>query len=221
MIGISVANKDEWIATLAYFKKDINDCIKYPYGEYFIINKYDKELIFYRCGVRKTNSVASNQYMIDHFNLEKVIVAGTCAGIDDKYKPLDILVPSKAVQYDCTVKEMEPLIKESLSADIKYCNCDKDCVIGTADKPVVMWKDYLDLKNNNITIADTEASAIAYVCQKNNVDCIIVKGISDFPVKEIETDAENALKVQYDTFVQNIPLIMNAIYDTKLEELVK
>ena len=43
-----------------------------------------------------------------------------------------------------------------------------------------MWKDYLELKENEIIIADTEAGAIAYICKKNDVECIIIKGISDF-----------------------------------------
>ena len=51
------------------------------------------------------NSSASTQYMIDHFNLSKIIVIGTCAGIDSCYKPLDIVIPNKLVQYDCTVKD--------------------------------------------------------------------------------------------------------------------
>ena len=55
--------------------------------------------------------------MISKFNLTKVIVAGTCAGIDEKFSNLDIFVPDKAVQYDCTVKEIEPLIKQSFIVD--------------------------------------------------------------------------------------------------------
>lgn len=55
------------------------------------------------------NASASTQYMIDHFNFTKIIVAGTCAGINDSYSQLDIFIPNKAVQYDCTVKETEPI----------------------------------------------------------------------------------------------------------------
>lgn len=50
-----------------------------------------------------------------------------------------------------------------------------------------MWKDYLELKENHITIADTESVAIAYVCKMNKIDCLIIKGISDFPINEFET----------------------------------
>lgn len=72
--------------------------------------------------------------MIDHFDLSKVIVVGTCAGIDDKYETLDIFLPNKAVQYDCTVKEIDPLIKEKFNVDInltKYTFEYKTGIIGT------------------------------------------------------------------------------------------
>lgn len=83
--------------------------------------------------------------------------------------------------------------------------------IGTADKAVVMWKDYLELKENCITIADTESAAIAYICKANNVECIIIKGISDFPTNEKEKQDE-----QLNTFSTNVPIIMNRIIDEYL-----
>lgn len=94
MIGISVAANKEWEAVLERFNHTSEDCKKFPFGEYFVTNLYGEDVIIYKCGVRKMNCSASTQYMIDHFNLYRVIVAGTCAGIDDKYKPLDI----------CTIK---------------------------------------------------------------------------------------------------------------------
>lgn len=214
MIGISVAAKKEWEATLNYFGLTHEECEKYPFGEYFkrIIDNH--EVILYLGGVRKMNASASTQYMIDHFNLTKIIVAGTCAGIDDSYNPLDIFIPNKAVQYDCTVKETEPLIKDSFTV---LNNFENESIltgtIGTADKPVVMWKDYLELKENNITIADTESAAIAYVCRANGVECIVIKGISDFPKNEAETSNEQSHEEQLNTFLENIPKIMTKIYE--------
>lgn len=219
MIGISVAAKKEWEAVLDKYHINIDNCVKYPFGEYFNIKIEDKNLIFYRCGVRKMNCSAATQYMIDHFNLEKVIVVGTCAGIDDSYKNLDIFIPNKAVQYDCTVKETEPLIKESFTVEFNLDSLNSNILtgtIGTADKPVVMWKDYLELKENKITIADTESAAIAYVCKVNKVECIILKGISDFPTNEQETSKEESHEEQLNLFLANIPIVMNKILDEYL-----
>ncbi len=35
MIGISVAESNEWEETLKYFNKTHEECETYPYGEYF------------------------------------------------------------------------------------------------------------------------------------------------------------------------------------------
>ncbi|MBH0172527.1 permease [Fictibacillus sp. 23RED33] len=223
MIGISIATKWEYDATLEYFHIKKNERFDFPYGEYFMRIINDSELVFYRTGVRKVNGVGGNQYMISKFNLTKVIVAGTCAGIDDAFSNLDIFVPDKAVQYDCTVKEVEPFIKQSFIVDIdlsKYGNDFNTGIIGTADKAVVMWKDYLELKENQITIADTEASAIAYICKKNDVECIIIKGISDFPTDERNSDKFVSNKEQINVYLENTPKVMNKIFGEYLKRFI-
>jgi adenosylhomocysteine nucleosidase/adenosylhomocysteine/aminodeoxyfutalosine nucleosidase len=223
MIGISIAAKKEWEAVLDRFNINIDSCNKSPFGEYFKYNLFGEEVIFYRCGVRKMNCSASTQYMIDHFNLDKIIVIGTCAGIDDTYQNLDIFFPNKLVQYDCTVKETEPLIKDSFTVMLDIEDSDNINIgtLGTADKPVVMWNDYLELKDNNITIADTESAAIAYICKANNVECVVIKGISDFPTNENVSSKEDSHEEQLNVFLRNIPIIMNKIIDNYLEYAIK
>lgn len=223
MIGISIAAQKEWEAVLNKYKINEENCEKFPFGEYFECNLYGEKVIFYRCGVRKMNSSASTQYMIDHFNLNKIIVIGTCAGIDNKYNNLDIFFPNKLVQYDCTVKETEPLIKDSFTVKIsteKFDNINTG-TLGTADKPVVMWNDYIELKNNNITIADTESAAIAYICKANNIECVVIKGISDFPTNELESTKEDSHEEQLNLFLTNMPIVMNKIIDNYLEFAIK
>ncbi|WP_114571271.1 5'-methylthioadenosine/S-adenosylhomocysteine nucleosidase family protein [Exiguobacterium flavidum] len=220
MIGICIATKWEYEASLAYFKVTDDERFDYPYGEYFMRTIDENELVFYNTGVRKVNGVGGTQYMISKFDLTKVIVAGTCAGIDDTFSNLDVFVPNKAVQYDCTVKEIEPLIKQSFIVDIDlspYAHDFHTGTIGTADKAVVMWKDYLELTANEITIADTEAGAIAYICKKNDVECIIIKGISDFPTDEAASDKFESNVEQINVYLENTPKVMNKIFDEYLK----
>ncbi|OAI87341.1 permease [Exiguobacterium sp. KKBO11] len=215
MIGISIATTWEFDATLAYFHVSPEDRITYPYGEYFTSEINGKTLLFYSTGVRKVNGIGANQYMILRFSLTKVIVAGTCAGIDSRYDVLDIIVADRAVQYDCTVKEIEPLIKPSFVVNLdvsKYGNDFHLGTIGTADRAVVMWRDYIELRDNGLTIADTEAGAIAYICQKNAVECIIIKGISDFPTEEKEENAVEANVEQMRIYIENTPKVMQRIF---------
>jgi len=158
------------------------------------------------------------------FPQSKIIVIGTCAGIDTKYKNLDIFVPNKVVQYDCTVKETEPLIKDSFTICFDISNIPEGLqtgTLGTADKPVVVWKDYLELQENDITIADTETAAIAYICKANNVSCTIFRGISDFPIKDDVLTQVKTHQEQYNVFVKNIPIIMNNVLDNYLEFAIK
>lgn len=219
MIGVSIATKWEFEATLDYFEVNNEERCEYPYGEFFLKKVNDAELIFYFTGVRKANGVGANQYMISRFDLDKVIVAGTCAGIDDTYSHLDVIVPHRAVQYDCTVKEVEPLIKQSFIVDIPLAHYGNDFLTGTiatADRAVVMWKDYVELNEHGITIADTEAGAIAYICKKNGVECIIVKGISDFPTNERNTNPVDSNMEQINVYIANTPKVMNKIFDDYL-----
>lgn len=219
MIAISIANKDEWKSTLEFFKIEESNISNFPYGQYFNIRLKNKELLFYNCGVRKTLSSGACQYIIDNFEIDKIIVVGTCAGVDKTFKPLDIVIPNKLVQYDCTVREVEPLIKERFNVEINLSKLNfeyKTGTLGTADKPLVMWEDYQILSKNNIHIVDTESASIALICKINNIECIVIKGISDFPIKEISTDTQNTYTNQYNTFLLNIPKIMTHIYDNYL-----
>lgn len=219
MIGVSIATKWEYEATLEHYDVKVDERFSYPYGEYFKRTLNGVELVFYSTGVRKANGVGANQYMMSRFNLTKVIVAGTCAGIDDTFNQLDILIPQRAVQYDCTVKEVEPLIKQSFIVDIELANYGDDFLTGTiatADRAVVMWKDYLELKEHDITIADTEAGAIAYVCKKNNVECIVIKGISDFPTDERDANPYESNVEQINVYIANTPKVMTKIFDDYL-----
>lgn len=221
MIGISIAEENEWINTKKYYC--ISETKEYPYGEYFYYKINDKNVIFYRCNVRKTSSSAAAQYMIDHFNLNKIIVVGTCAGIDTNYKQYDIVIPNLAVQTDCTVRETEPLIKTKFNVEIDLSKLNIEYntgTIATQDKPVVMWNDYTILKDNNITVCDTEAASIASVCKKNNVDVLIIKGISDFPTNENKSTKEISHEEQYKIYISNIPIIMNKIYDYYLNKVI-
>lgn len=217
MIAIAIAAKNEWKTVLE--KYNVNSCEEYPLGQYFKINLYGLEILFYNCGSRKMRCSASTQYMIDHFDLEKIIVVGTCAGIDNKYKTFDVFFPNKFVQYDCTVKESEPLIKDSYTIELdmtKYLNV-KTGTLATADKPVVTWKDYEELKENGITIADMEAAAVVYICKANNIECVVIKGISDFPINENETSKQESYDKQFEVYMTNTPMVLNNIIDNHLE----
>ena len=83
-----------------------------------------------------------------------------------------------------------------------------------------MWKDYLELIENEITIADTEAGAIAYICKKNDVECIVIKGISDFPTDERNSDKFESNIEQISVYLENTPKVMNKIFGEYLKRFI-
>ena len=214
MIGISIAASKEWKVILERYDIKENEINNYPYGEFFTTIINDKDVIFYRCGTRKTKSSGATQYMITKFNLSKIIVIGTAAGMDTSYNLLDIFVPNKALQVDCTYIENGDDFKDDYIVDInisKYNTRFKPCIIGSSDKPMIHKEICELMKKNNLTIVDMESAPIAYICKVNNIECIIIKGISDFPSNYEATD-EN----QFQEYVINIPKVMNKICDEYL-----
>ena len=218
MIGVSVAAQKEWKCVLEYYHKDIDKIDKCPYGEYFFEKINNKDVVFYRCGTRKTKASGATQYMIDKFNLSKIIVIGTCAGVDESFSLLDIFIPNKVVQADCTYLETGDSFKEDFIVDIDLSKLDfnyNTCILGSSDKPMI-HKDICDLMlKNNLTIIDMESAPIAYICKVNNVKCIIIKGISDFPGKYDVSDAN-----QFNEYVVNIPKVITKILTEYLEKII-
>lgn len=219
MIGISIAASKEWKIILERYDKTKKDLIIYPYGEYFIEKINNSNVIFYRCGTRKTKSSGATQYMISNFDLSKIIVIGTAAGMNNNFDLLDIFIPNKAVQVDCTYLENGDDFKEDYIVDINlsnYKNIDfKTCIIGSQDKPMIHKETCELLEQKNLTLVDMESAPIAYICKVNNVECIIIKGISDFPKNYEITDEK-----QFQEYVNNVPKVMNKICNEYLEKFI-
>jgi len=157
--------------------------------------------------------------MISNFKLKKIIVVGTAAGVDLNYKLLDIFIPNKAVQVDCTYLENGEDLKDDYIVDIdlsKYSGLVfNTCTIGSSDKPII-YKDSCELLyKNDLKLVDMESAPIAFICKTNSVECIIIKGISDFPTNYDSTD-----KKQFEEYVINIPKVINKICDEYLNKII-
>ena len=222
MIGISIAEKNEWLSTLKHFNKTPDKTSKSPFGEYFVEIISEAPILFYKAGYGKTVSSAATQYFIGEFNLDTIIVAGTCGGVNPEYKLKDIIIPNKVAPYDCTLEGLEPLIKDKDIIEIDISNLPfphKTGFLATADKPLVLREDHLKCLENNIDAVDMEAASIAKICKINNVECLIIKGISDFP--ENADSLQEASDKQFEQFYSNIEPIMTDIFENYLPHIIK
>ena len=212
MIGILVAASKEWKVVLEHFNIDKVD--KYLYGEYFKTFINNKEAIFFKTGTRKTNASAATQYIIDHYNVDKIIVIGTCAGVDTSNKLLDIIIPNKVLQSDVTFMERGEAPKEDFIIELREIKGYKG-VLASSDKPLVDKEISDMLYKTGVNIVDMEGAPIAYVCKINNISCTIIKGISDFPGKYSHFCDE-----QFEEYIKNIPIVINKILNEYIDKFI-
>ncbi len=217
MIGVMISSKAEFNELLKIYNIQEEYLQNYPFGEYYRTEFRGKDLIFFRTGTRKSNASAATQYMIDKFDLEKIVVIGTCSSSNEYLNYGDIIIPSKVVDYDYIIRDLDEL-DENAYIKTDYVNMPiefYDGVLGTSDKALIEWKDYTYLASNQIDASDMESFSVLKVCKNNNVECIIIKGITDKPMK-----GENGYNEQLDVYEENLPIVMKKIIENYLIEVI-
>lgn len=218
MIGVLIASKAEWKVLLEIYNITDEYLEKYPYGEYYRTKFNNKDIIFFRSGVRKINASAALQYIIDKFEIEKIINIGVCTGVAEELNYGDVLVPEGIIDYDFIVKDLDNEINEKyiMDSDIPEISLEYTTgILGTSDKSLITWKDFIYLSSNAISASDMEASAIFKICKVNGIKCIIMKCISDKPIK-----GENGYNEQLDVYEYNLPIVMKKLIEDYLTEVI-
>ena len=218
LIGVLISSKKEFNELLKIYNIGEDYLEKYPFGEYYRTEFRGKDIVFFRSGIRKINASAAAQYMIDKFNLEKLIVIGTCTSSNEGLNYGDIIIPSKVIDYDYIIRELEEEIDEELYLvpdQVSMPNEYYDGVLGTSDKALVLWSDYTFLASNNIDASDLESYAVLKICKTNNVKCIIIKGVTDKPMRSMDGYNE-----QLDVYEENLPIVMKKIIEEYFIEVI-
>ena len=218
LIGVLISSKKEFNELLKIYNIGEDYLEKYPFGEYYRTEFRGKDIVFFRSGIRKINASAATQYMIDKFNLEKLIVIGTCTSSNEGLNYGDIIIPSKVIDYDYIIRELEEEIDEELYLvpdQVPMPNEYYDGVLGTSDKALVLWSDYTFLASNSIDASDLESYAVLKICKTNNVKCIIIKGVTDKPMRSMDGYNE-----QLDVYEENLPIVMKKIIEEYFIEVI-
>lgn len=218
LIGVLISSKKEFNELLKIYNIGEDYLEKYPFGEYYRTEFRGKDIVFFRSGIRKINASAASQYMIDKFNLEKLIVIGTCTSSNEGLNYGDIIIPSKVIDYDYIIRELEEEIDEELYLvpdQVPMPNEYYDGVLGTSDKALVLWSDYTFLASNSIDASDLESYAVLKICKTNNVKCIIIKGVTDKPMRSMDGYNE-----QLDVYEENLPIVMKKIIEEYFIEVI-
>jgi adenosylhomocysteine nucleosidase len=158
-----------------------------PYGQYFIEEINGEPVIIMFGGWGKIPSAASAQYAIDKWSPELIVNLGTCGGFRGEIEQDQITLVDKTVVYDVInqIGDTDSAIARlSTEIDLKWIKepYPLPVVTGTivsGDRDLIPEDTPMLKKKYGAKVGDWESGSIAYVCTKNNVKLLILRGVSD------------------------------------------
>lgn len=163
--------------------------------------KLDTGTLFFHGGWGKISAAATAQYTIDHFRPDLLVNLGTCGGFEGRIKRGTIILVTKTIIYDIIEQMSDPdeaIAKYSTELDLSWLSDDgpgmmdrdqqtsehglQSMVRGllvSADRDIVACDIPMLIEKYGAVAADWESGAIAWVAKKNNVRCLILRGVTD------------------------------------------
>jgi adenosylhomocysteine nucleosidase len=167
------------------------DVTLYPFGEYFLWEyKMDDRflhVVYAKIGWGKISSSAATQYVIDHWNPSCILNIGTCGGIGGRVIIGDVILASQTVIYDMHVEIGDPAFEEDFYTISLNTNWLGEALPQPVQRGMILTADS-DLKPSEIVrltnryaglAADWESGAIAFVSDRNNIACVILRCVTD------------------------------------------
>lgn len=162
-----------------------------PFGEFFAesITSGNRvlDIIYFQGGWGKISAAASCQYVIDKWKPNLLINLGTCGGITGRINRGEIVLVNRTIVYDLfeQMGDAEKVINH-YTTDLNLSWLREpyplDVITGlmvSADRDL-MPGDLISLQKRFRAIAaDWESGSIAFVASRNQIPCLILRGVSD------------------------------------------
>jgi len=184
-IVIIFSSESEWRAARKFHRAPFGD--PNPYGESFAIHQGENKLIFVQGGWGKISAAASAQYAIQQWKPDLVVNLGTCGGLHGQVERGEVLLVDRTLVYDL-IEQMS-----DQQAALDYYTTDLDLswlgepypqavrrgLLLSADRDILAEQVGWLQETFGAIAADWESAAIAWVCSKNRMKCLILRGVSD------------------------------------------
>lgn len=158
-----------------------------PYGEWFQQDLTGLCCVFVHGGWGKIAAAASAQYAIDRWKPEIILNLGTCGGFTGQTVKGDILLAESTLVYDIIEQMSDPQaaidhyathldltwLKEPYPMPVR-----RERLI-SADRDILAVEVPQLVNRYQAVAADWESGAIAWVAARNQVRCLILRGVSD------------------------------------------
>jgi adenosylhomocysteine nucleosidase len=186
---ILISANAEWKPVRTQFPKAV--ITETPFGECFTadfnVNQTAESVVFFHGGWGKIDAAASTQYTIDRWKPKCIINIGTCGGFQGRVNRNDVILVNKTVVYD--------IIEEMGDSDEAIADYTTDMDLSWIKKPYpseviesVLVSGDRDILRNDIPrliekydaiAGDWESGAIAFIAQRNQIPCVILRAVSD------------------------------------------
>jgi adenosylhomocysteine nucleosidase len=158
-----------------------------PLGEWLVAENLSTPVIFFHGGWGKISAAATAQYVIDHFQPDMLINLGTCGGFEGRIKTGTVILVEKTIVYDIfeQMADSDDAIAH-YSTDIELTWLANPLpypvergLLVSGDRDILVDDIPMLTSRFNAVAADWESGAIAWVANKNNRRCLILRGVSD------------------------------------------
>ena len=175
----------EWQALLPHFPDA--QLTTTPFGDFFQTKIDGSPIIFIHAGWGKVSTAGATQYAIDRWQPRLMVNLGTCGGFEGLVDLNAILLADETVIYDIIegMSDYEQAIqKYTTTADLTWLGEDiPKSIIRTkllsADRDIRPQDVPMLIKEFDGIAADWESGAFAWVAERNQVDWLVLRGVSD------------------------------------------
>ncbi len=175
----------EWLAARQYFPA--LQIAQTPFGECMHLSLNQQPIILLQGGWGKVSAAASCQYGLQRWEPRMVINLGTCGGFEGRVARGTTLLVEETLIYDIYEQMGDTQtalqfyhsqldlswLKEPFPQSVKRAR------LISADRDILTHEVEALVRDYDAIAADWESGAIAWVCQRNQVRCLILRGVSD------------------------------------------
>ena len=156
----------------------------------------DVNVVALFCGVCKVNAAIASQILIDTYNVDVIINAGTAGGMNYDLEIFDTVISTEVAYHDVApniLTEFHPWIEDVFfKADYKLLNLTRVAINKMKLEGNVFWgrmvtgevfvadegRQKINDQFSPLTV-DMESASIAHVCYVNNIPFISIRSITD------------------------------------------
>jgi len=185
MIVVIVSANSEWRLVRRLIPGTPYDS---PCGEWLPISEERMPVVVLNGGWGKIAAAASAQYAIDRWRPRAIVNLGTCGGLGDRVASGEVILARRTLVYDMSVEIGDPeeeLAWYTTSIDLPGRFAERlplevrEGTIVSGDRDVSRSDAATLIERYDALAADWESASIAFVARRNNVPCVILRGVSD------------------------------------------